>query len=215
MAREHAPHVAIEDRAPLPARDRGDRACGRAAHARQGRELLEARGEDARVSFGDQAGGALDLHGYLEAHRGRIRKLADGRLHIPAHPAHIEMHNPWAVNRPGTTLIFPVADLAQHHVAALCYLVQNGACIFDDVHGNPIPGLERFSDLVDVTAPYPLTFVEQLSLTEVTAELWRGDVIPDYRDPGGLRIGLSPLSTSFAEVERGIHAVREALDRVA
>jgi kynureninase len=27
--------------------------------------------------------------------------------------------------------------------------------------------------------------------------LWQRDVIPDYRDPDGLRIGLSPLSTSF------------------
>ena len=41
--------------------------------------------------------------------------------------------------------------------------------------------------------------------------LWERDVIPDYRDPGGLRIGLSPLSTSFDEVERGIAAVAEAL----
>ena len=29
------------------------------------------------------------------------------------------------------------------------------------------------------------------------------DVIPDYRDPDGLRIGLSPLSTSFAETLAG------------
>jgi kynureninase len=48
-------------------------------------------------------------------------------------------------------------------------------------------------------------------MREVTARLWERDVIPDYRDPGGLRIGLSPLSTSFDEVERGIAAVREAL----
>jgi kynureninase len=48
-------------------------------------------------------------------------------------------------------------------------------------------------------------------MREVTARLWRRDVIPDYRDPGGLRIGLSPLSTSFDEVERGIAAVAEAL----
>ena len=41
-------------------------------------------------------------------------------------------------------------------------------------------------------------------MREVTARLWERDVIPDYRDPGGLRIGLSPLSTSFDEVERGI-----------
>ena len=46
---------------------------------------------------------------------------------------------------------------------------------------------------------------------EVTALLWKRDVIPDYRDPGGLRLGLSPLSTSFDEVERGIAAVAEAL----
>ena len=45
----------------------------------------------------------------------------------------------------------------------------------------------------------------------VTAALWERDVIPDYRDPGGLRIGLSPLSTSFDEVERGLAAVAEAL----
>jgi kynureninase len=48
-------------------------------------------------------------------------------------------------------------------------------------------------------------------MREVTALLWERDVIPDYRDPGGLRLGLSPLSTSFDEVERGIAAVAEAL----
>jgi kynureninase len=48
-------------------------------------------------------------------------------------------------------------------------------------------------------------------MREVTARLWERDVIPDYRDPGGLRIGLSPLSTSFDEVERGMDAVRVAL----
>ena len=46
---------------------------------------------------------------------------------------------------------------------------------------------------------------------DVTTDLWRRDVVPDYRDPGGLRLGLSPLSTSFAEVSAGLDAVREAL----
>ncbi len=45
----------------------------------------------------------------------------------------------------------------------------------------------------------------------VTAALWERDVVPDYRDPGGLRIGLSPLSTSFAEVWHGLAAIREEL----
>jgi kynureninase len=48
-------------------------------------------------------------------------------------------------------------------------------------------------------------------MKEVTAALWQRDVVPDYRDPGGLRIGLSPLSTSFTEVRRGLEQVREVL----
>lgn len=53
------------------------------------------------------------------------------------------------------------------------------------------------------------------AMREVTAALWERDVITDHRAPHGLRIGLSPLSTSFAEVERGIEAVREELARTA
>jgi kynureninase len=52
------------------------------------------------------------------------------------------------------------------------------------------------------------------AMREVTARLWQRDVIPDYRDPGGLRIGLSPLSTSFEEVHRGLAATRDVLKTV-
>jgi kynureninase len=45
----------------------------------------------------------------------------------------------------------------------------------------------------------------------VTEQLWRRDVVPDYRDPHGLRLGLSPLSTSYAEVWHGLAAVRDQL----
>jgi len=41
--------------------------------------------------------------------------------------------------------------------------------------------------------------------------LWASGVIPDFRRPDGLRLGLSPLSTSFAEVEAGVLAIRDAL----
>jgi kynureninase len=47
----------------------------------------------------------------------------------------------------------------------------------------------------------------------VTAALWEQDVIPDFRAPQGIRIGLSPLSTSFAEVHRGMAAIRDLLQR--
>lgn len=48
-------------------------------------------------------------------------------------------------------------------------------------------------------------------MREANAALWERDVIPDYRDPHGLRIGLSPLSTSFAEVRAGLESVRDVL----
>ncbi|ROS59318.1 kynureninase [Frigoribacterium sp. PhB160] len=46
---------------------------------------------------------------------------------------------------------------------------------------------------------------------EVVTTLWADGVVPDFRNPDGLRIGLSPLSTTFAEVRVGLAAVREAL----
>ncbi|MBO0846620.1 MAG: aminotransferase class V-fold PLP-dependent enzyme [Nocardioides sp.] len=52
-------------------------------------------------------------------------------------------------------------------------------------------------------------------MREVVAALWQRDVLPDYRGPGGLRIGLSPLSTSYDELERGIAAVRETMAALA
>ena len=48
-------------------------------------------------------------------------------------------------------------------------------------------------------------------MREVVERLWREGVVPDFRNPDGLRIGLSPLSTSFAEVRAGVLAVRRAL----
>ena len=41
--------------------------------------------------------------------------------------------------------------------------------------------------------------------------LWAAGIIPDFRRPDGLRLGCSPLSTSFAEVEAGVLAIRDAL----
>jgi hypothetical protein len=104
-------------------------------------------------------------------HRERLRKLSDGRLHLPAEEPYLEGHNTWCVNVPGSLLVIPVADIAQHLIAILCFFVQNGYAIYDDVNDRKIPGLEEFSDLVDVEEPFPLTFTEQYALTEATAEL--------------------------------------------
>lgn len=53
--------------------------------------------------------------------------------------------------------------------------------------------------------------VDHPRFAEVTAALWKSGVIPDFRPPDGIRIGLSPLSTSFAELERGVAAIAREL----
>ena len=53
--------------------------------------------------------------------------------------------------------------------------------------------------------------LEHPAFRELTAELWRRGVIPDFRPPQGLRIGLSPLSTSFVELARGLAVVEQLL----
>lgn len=112
-----------------------------------------------------------DLAALAEAHRQRIRKLADKRLYLPPQDPHLEGHNTWVVNQPGSLLVFPVADLAQHNIAGLCYYLQNGYCLHDDIHGTPIPGLERFRHLYDPDNPLPLSFFERYSMLESTAEI--------------------------------------------
>ena len=47
----------------------------------------------------------------------------------------------------------------------------------------------------------------------IMSRLWERGVIPDFRRPSGIRLGLSPLSTSFAEVELGVSAIARELDR--
>lgn len=131
--------------------------------------MFDTRDAPALVSRAED--GSLDISEVLDAHRSLIRKLSDGRMNIPEEEPYMEGHNTWCANRPGTTLIMPIADLAQHTIAGLCFLVQNGACLIDDVNGRPIPGIERFSSLVNVDEPFPLTYFDQYMLTEATAEI--------------------------------------------
>jgi kynureninase len=43
----------------------------------------------------------------------------------------------------------------------------------------------------------------------VTAALWERGVVPDFRNPDGIRIGLAPLSTSFTELYDGMAVLRD------
>jgi kynureninase len=45
----------------------------------------------------------------------------------------------------------------------------------------------------------------------IVPALWGEGVIPDFRYPDGIRLGLSPLSTTYAEALDGVQAIRGAL----
>lgn len=111
----------------------------------------------------------IDPTTWLEAHLSCIHQLSDRRLHLP--PTAMDAHNTWCANVAGSTLFIPVADLAQHLIGVLCFLVQNGGCLYDNIQNERIPGMEQFRHLVDVDNPAPLTQLEQNSLVMVTAEL--------------------------------------------
>jgi kynureninase len=46
---------------------------------------------------------------------------------------------------------------------------------------------------------------------EIMPRLWHSGIVPDFRRPDGIRLGLSPLSTSFTEVELGVRAIAREL----
>ncbi|MBD8043695.1 aminotransferase class V-fold PLP-dependent enzyme [Arthrobacter sp. Sa2BUA2] len=55
--------------------------------------------------------------------------------------------------------------------------------------------------------------IDHPAFRDITARLWQRGIIPDYRNPNGIRLGLSPLSTSFSETWTGIEAIAEELER--
>jgi len=140
-----------------------------------------------------------DIEALIEAHSKRVRKLADHRLYIPPMEPHMAGHNTWVANRPGSLLVIPVADVAQHQIGNLCYYLQNGYALYDDLNKTTIPGLDRYRHLYDETAMLPLSIVERDSLIESSTELvlscYAGTLMLQAMGLGGWMFnGIDPLS---------------------
>jgi hypothetical protein len=78
-------------------------------------------------------------------------------------------------------------------------MLQNGLVLADDINRCAVPGIERFRTIVDVTNTWPLTFVEQWSLAELTVELstscYAGALMLQAMGLGGWMFnGLDPFS---------------------
>jgi hypothetical protein len=104
--------------------------------------------------------------------RKHVHQVHEGRLRLPPVVPHVEAHNTWVVNHPGTLLVIPVGDLAQHVILAIMYMLQNGLVLYDDIHHRSIPDIEGFAFLVeDLDNVWPITFVDQWCMAELSAEL--------------------------------------------
>jgi len=128
-------------------------------------------GRDAPASAERNEDGTIALDAVLQSLKGRIHKLQDGRLGLPPQTPYTEAHNTWVFNHPATLLVIPVGDLSQHVLLNMCYMLQNGLVFYDNINGRAIPGIETYRDIVDVNNVWPITFVEQWSLSELTVEL--------------------------------------------
>ena len=73
-----------------------------------------------------------------------------------------------------------------------------------------LPGVELVSPRDPERRGGHLT-IRRPGFREVVDTLWERGVIPDHREPDGIRIGLAPLSTGFTEVHDGLAVLREVV----
>jgi hypothetical protein len=121
----------------------------------------------------DYRGEQGQLENHIAEHKKRVRKLSDNRLHIPRESPYMDPHNTWIANHEGSTLVLPVTDLAQHTLDAIWYYALDGRAVFDDMAKKPIPGVEKFRNVIPNpnSMVVPLSFIEMMSMAECAAEI--------------------------------------------
>lgn len=106
----------------------------------------------------------------LERH---IVKLSDQRVTLPKAFPHIEAHNWWVANQPGSMFCVPVVDLTTQVLDGLAILLGERALPFDVLRDRPAGNLEPFirQGLIDPDRRVPLFDFEQYLLATAVAEI--------------------------------------------
>ena len=181
----------------------------------EGVYVLEMR--DSPAFAKREADGSLSVSDFLDNVKNHVRKLQDRRLQIPSELPVTEAHNTWVFNKPSTLLVIPVGDLSQHVLLNVCYMLQNGLVLYDDINKRAIPGIEKFKDMVDVENVWPITFVEQWSLSELTVELgascYAGTLMLQAMGLGGWMFnGVDPFAMLGASGESEVQGLKFRYD---
>ena len=98
-------------------------------------------------------------------------RISDTRLELPRAEPHMEGHNLWIGNHPGSLLAFPVADLAEHLMENLWFFAANGYPIVDDINGRNIPGARTVFRATACRRPDPAVVRRAVHTHRVEREL--------------------------------------------
>ena len=80
---------------------------------------------------------ASDLGELLRRADTHCTRLSDGRVQLPATTPHMDAHNFWNANRPGTTLFIPIVDLTQQLLEFLAIQMAEGVVPWDPMRNQP------------------------------------------------------------------------------
>jgi hypothetical protein len=116
---------------------------------------------------------ASDIGALLARVQENCVQLGPGRIELPAATPHMDAHNFWNANRPGTTLFIPIVDLTQQLLEFLAIQVADGVVPWDPIRNKPCGDLERFiqSGLLDPRQQASIVDIEQSTLTTGAIEL--------------------------------------------
>lgn len=116
---------------------------------------------------------STDLETLVARSRKHIVQISPRRVVLPQQFPHIESHNFWVANQPGSTLFVPVVDLTQQVLAGLSIVLGERAIPFDAQNNRTCGELEPFikSGLLNPEMKFPLSEIELYLLSTAAAEV--------------------------------------------
>jgi hypothetical protein len=116
---------------------------------------------------------AADFAALLARVQENCVRLAAGRVQLAAAAPHMDAHNFWNANQPGTTLFIPIVDLTQQLLEILAIQLAEGAVPWDPLRNRPCGDLARFirSGMLHEHKRASIIDIEQSTLTTGAIEL--------------------------------------------